>query len=405
MFPDNVGEMAEETTNEVQTHGSNTAVDHTTEPEQDQTTDTPFDGSNDDEVMESMIRNASNEDVDGASLDPIFNEHDDDEAVNGFVDDADEQFNMNPDFSDEELEDENKTEETPDTKESEQDDRASDTDNGEAKRLDSVRIRIQPENEVEAQALSMRKRNPDLTLEECLERAKENLGVAGTDNHSEDDLEGERPDGKDVYQELLDEIQQLEEDEVKAAEDLDFAESAKIGQKIRKLSVEANTLRIRQEQERQQKEQEEQSLAEKDFYQREEQSKENAVTLYPDVTNPESLLVKTMVQIDNALKEADDDLHYSPDKHLKIAQMAARKLSIPPATAKVSEEKVARQRKVASVAPAGGSMRTTPKNQEDVVGRALDTIDKASLVCCPAGESFEISIYPQTREFYRSYTC
>lgn len=375
--------MAEKPTSEVETHESDTTVDDSTAPTQDQAAETFFDGSNDEEVMEAMIQNAEKEGVDGGSLEPSFNVHDDDETVHGFEDDADDQFNMNPDFSDEELQDQNKAEETPkdDTGTDEQVDpnkegERPDPENGDDKKLDSVRIRVKPENEVEAEALSMRKRNPDLTLEECLERAKEKFGVAKENNEQEATPEGERPDrDNDPYQELLDKIEQLEKDEVKAAEDLEFAESARIGQQIRKLTIEANALKAQQDNERQQQELEEQSLAKKDFQQREEQSKQNAVTLYPDVTNPDSLLVKTMVEIDNALKEADDDLHYSPDKHLKIAQMAARKLSIPPATVKVPEGQVARQRKGATVAPASGSLKTTPTNQEDAFGNALNSID------------------------------
>lgn len=76
--------------------------------------------------------------------------------------------------------------------------------------------------------------------------------------------------------------------------------------------------------------------AKKQFYAAEEASKAKAVKFYPDVTNAKSKLVARMVEINEQLKEADDDLYYSPDKHFKIAQMAALELGIQPVTEKAT---------------------------------------------------------------------
>ena len=61
-----------------------------------------------------------------------------------------------------------------------------------------------------------------------------------------------------------------------------------------------------------------------------EQSGQQVRDLYPEATNADSALYKRMEEIDADLEANDDPLFLSPDKPLRIAQMAARELNIAP---------------------------------------------------------------------------
>ncbi len=106
------------------------------------------------------------------------------------------------------------------------------------------------------------------------------------------------------------------------AKDLDFEKAAELDEQIEAVKDHIGSLKQAEATTRQDQESR--------WNQTLETSKTKAVELYPDVTNPESELVKKMVELDATLKESGNDLFYAPDKPLKLAQMAANELGIAP---------------------------------------------------------------------------
>ena len=365
--------MAEEPNREVETPASDTEA----------TTDAiDFDGMDHTEITKHLAESISAEDGDGGGIPaPDFSDPDDDTAERFGDDDVD------PEDSFAEKLEKAKAEQDPDQAEEEQPESDDDADDDERERPDtdddkdddadqpeslkSVRVRLQPKDDHEAKALELKKRNPDMSLAECLERTKPPEAA------SEEGEEGDQQPKDELteqYDAVQSEIEELEKKQLDLTEEMEFTEAAKVAKEIRALDKKLSTLHVQREQKRLSTEKEEQSLAEKEYDAAEEASKAKAMEFYPDVTNAKSKLVARMVEINEQLKEADDDLYYSPDKHLKVAQMAARDLSIAPKT-KTEPAKAQKRPKPAPVSPAGGSMRTTTTNQSTQLEKGLATID------------------------------
>ncbi|MBE2178868.1 MAG: hypothetical protein IAE97_00145, partial [Chthoniobacterales bacterium] len=246
------------------------------------------------------------------------------------------------------------------------------------------RFRVQAADQVEARALELRKRNRDLSLEECLTRAKAELGV--TDPPSDPNA----PAMPKTLEEARTALSTLRQERKKAfGEDMDFAKAAELDDQIEALRDHMDVLRDREtsEAERQRTE----------FLENVEASKSKAVELYADVAVAESALCKRMAEIDQTLQDNDDPLFFSPDKPLKLAQMAAAELGIAPKSRKpaASQPQAPAPKpeairhaapKPAPVVPASGNARTTSTTQpktgqlEAEIDRVEDVGDYKKLV-------------------------
>lgn len=230
------------------------------------------------------------------------------------------------------------------------------------------RIRIRrPEDEFEAKALDMYKANPELSLVECLDRVKK-LSESDDDGSSHDNLET----GGSELESVLSEIEELEKQELEASDEMDFRLQAEIRQKITKLSRKEFELRAKEQEVQATNEQKEQEAWESQV----NSAMGLAVKTYPDVTDADSTLSKEMVLIDAQLKELDDDLYYSPDKPMKLAQMAARKLGIAPNTTQSVPAKAPVKKVIpgSPVIPASGGHRTQQINATSRLDDVLSAI-------------------------------
>lgn len=217
-------------------------------------------------------------------------------------------------------------------------------------------LRLPPESDkVGRLALSIAKRNQDMTLEEAMERARTQLGIKPKD------APGTPPAPKSDLPETVDgvdsEIERLETLKAQKYTALEFEEVAKIERQMRKLD------RHRTDLERQAERQEVEQVAgyDRDFTASETQ----AAKLYDFADKPESPGGKRMAEIDADLQANNDPLFHSPDKPLRIAQMVAAELKIAPrrpgkpaapATAAAPANGTPAKKQVL---PGGGS-RTTP---------------------------------------------
>lgn len=245
------------------------------------------------------------------------------------------------------------------------------------------RFRVQAADPVEARALELRKRNRDLSLEECLTRAKAELGVS---TQQEDPDAPKLPQSLDEARTALNDLRARRKKAL--GEDMDFATAAQLDEEIETLRDHMEDLRDRETTEAQ--------SHRAAFIERVEASKTRAVELYADVAVADSALCQRMVQIDQDLQDNDDPLYFSPDKPLKLAQMAAADLGIAPKSTKAAPAPAAPAPKAealrhaapkpAPVVPASGNARTTSTTQpkagqlEAEIDRVNDVGDYKSLV-------------------------
>lgn len=218
-------------------------------------------------------------------------------------------------------------------------------------------LRLPPESDkVGRLALSILKRNQDLTLEEATTRAKGQLGIkTETPAPAADAPKSNLPttvEGVDTEQD------RLFAERKKAFTELRFEDVADIDQSMRKLD--RHRLQIEREAVTQQSQQA------KEYDTAFTRAEQRAGELYEFASNPDSAGAKRMLEIDAALKENDDPLYTSPDKPLRIAQMVAAELKIAPrkkgqaAPAKAAAPAPAAPAQKKQVLPGGGSSTIPP---------------------------------------------
>lgn len=215
-------------------------------------------------------------------------------------------------------------EETPAAPAAQGDDDGADDDGGEGpvtphsgKR---AHLRLADGDEVGRLAASYKKRNRDWTLEQCLNAAKDQLGVKP---------EATTPAAPAQASDLpatIAEVDAAEETLLAQKEQhltsLNFEAAHKVDVALRKLD------RHRSQLEKDAEKQESQRVTgyEKDF----NASHARATEIYPFVSDPNSPGGKRMLEIESSLEELKDPLFNSPDKPFKIAQMVAAELNIAP---------------------------------------------------------------------------
>ncbi len=216
---------------------------------------------------------------------------------------------------------------------------------GEVTPVKKDRARLRLTSEVDKLAAAYKIRNKDWSLEQALDAAKTKLGVKpATPAAPEPTAPVANPDLPQTVAAVDSAIEQLEAEMVQAGKDLDPGKQAELQVKIRRLdrhraNLEGQeTLRVA----------ERQAARETEYNTQFDASQARAVEFYPDAAKPESDFSKRMVEIEQTLKASNNELYFSPDKPLKIAQMVANERSIAP-------------RKPGSKAPAPATKPAAPK--------------------------------------------
>lgn len=227
------------------------------------------------------------------------------------------------------------------------------------------RYRVKPLDEQEAKALALKKRNPDLSLAECIARVS-----------PEQEYQTEVEEGEEAIVDtpnsdaLMTQIEELEAKELELAEEMDFVEATKTRQKIDKLNKEYQTtydMELREAEVADANERQEFENTVKD-------SQAKAVKFYPDTADKDSPLTKRMIEIDQDLQELDDDLYHDPDKSLKLAQMAAKELGIAPNSNRTAV-KTKGKSYTRPIVPAGGRQSTQQGSETSKLDKLLDNVD------------------------------
>jgi hypothetical protein len=223
----------------------------------------------------------------------------------------------------------------------------------------SPQFRLRPGNEIDTLTLQIQSRNPDLTLSECMERAKAKLAPAEEASAKES---GEKPASAESslpktvaeFEAREDELTRLK---LEARRDFDNDKEEKY--ELELIALRRNASKI------QANERAALQSAEAEFDAAFEASTAEAVELYKDAGVPNSAFANRMREIDQELKATGNDLYYDPAKTLKIAQMVGNEMAIAPrrkAPASTSPSPTAKASPPPPMAP--GSARTSTQPAE-----------------------------------------
>jgi hypothetical protein len=238
-----------------------------------------------------------------------------------------------------------------------------------------IRLRLPENDEVGRLASSFMTRNRDWTMEQAIAAAKDKLGIKPEPDQGEAQKGQPKSDGPQSVEEVDRLADKLEDDKEKAMADYRLEDVAKIDRQLRKLD------RQRADLQRQEAEaiQEAQAAYNEGFT----SSQRRAAELYDFASNPESPGGKRMLEIEATLEETGDDLYYSPDKPLKIAQMVAKELNIAPRRKGAQPAAAAKPAAAAAAAapgpkkgilPSGGSHTAPAQSQANGVAAEVAKI-------------------------------
>ena len=289
--------------------------------------------------------------------------------------DASEENGYGEELSGEEQESEQDT----DQEESEDDEAEAHGENDNEEEEDgnpikSDRFRIRAKDEVETEALSLRKRHPDWSLEECLTKAKSILGIetqAQTEQWQEDNSSEQRS-----VADIESEIASLRQQHREATVSLEFDEAADIFDRLEQLRDERGNMQVIESQRKAYLDQQQQETFERQFKDHEAK----AVRLYPDAAKADSQMTKRIIELNEQMIKLEDPLYYSPEKPFILAKRAAFQLGIP---MQDSSSQPVRNKSVQSkgrlIQPASGNARTTPNSSttaklDDRLGR-IDSLE------------------------------
>ena len=258
-----------------------------------------------------------------------------------------------------------------------------------------TRARPPADDRVGIRALELQTRNPDLTVEECVQRARAELGLDKTKPGKEADApEAEEPTG-DAEPETVEEadarLKDLRAQRRKAmTEDLDFAKAADLDDQIdalkdRRLDLVAKKATA-------------ESKAASEYDAQFDAAQSKAAGLYEFVGNADSAEAKRMLEIDAQLKASGDPLYSDPEKPLILAQMVAREYRIAPKASGKTSTKTGTTGKPVhaqpkNVAPIASGSSRTASTANNTAGQQL--LDRASRIKTPAEmEEFLANLRP-----------
>lgn len=224
-------------------------------------------------------------------------------------------------------------------------------------------LRLAETDTVGRLAASFMKRNRDLSMEDAVAKAKNQLGVK-PDTAKPAAETPEAPPASDLPATVsaVDEaIKLLRLERRKALSDVRMEDAADASDKIEDLQRRRSELERNGERE--------ESRAAQAYNATFAASETKAVDLYPDAAKTDSEFAKRMAEIDREFEELKDPLWRDPEKPLRIAQMVAREMSIAPrrkgtpaAPAKPAAAPAAQPavRPKVGMVPSGSSRTTAP---------------------------------------------
>lgn len=232
---------------------------------------------------------------------------------------------------------------------------------------ESGRFRIRAKDDLEIEALSLRKRHPEWSLKECLAKAEQLLGVPEAD-----DKPREQEEQGETVQSVTQAMADLKAKRKDAFAALEFETVAELDDQYESLRDKREELRVG---EARAKAVAEQTQAEQ-FEAQYAKSERITATYYPDATDPESKLTKRMIELDTQMRELGDPLYHSPEKPFLLAKAAARELGV--MMAKPDGKAIKPTTSKSPIQPASGNARTTaaPSNKIEAAISNASSLDE-----------------------------
>jgi hypothetical protein len=229
----------------------------------------------------------------------------------------------------------------------------------------SNRFRIRAKDDVEAEALALRKRHPDLSLKDCIAKAELILGVEVASEQAQEEVS--QGDTVESVNAKIEELRRLRKD---ATSEMEFDTVSDLTDQIDDLRDQREELKVLESQVQAEKN----AKAEQSFESDYAKSERLTVTYYPDTTNPESPMVKRMVELDRQMLEVGDPLYHSPDKPFLLAKAAARELGVIMTKPGAAPAKPSRSSK-SPMQPAPGNRGTTSTDSSKSLEAEIDALD------------------------------
>ena len=230
------------------------------------------------------------------------------------------------------------TEQSPEKTEVE-DGEEADEDTADWREAKRTRLNLESRDEVTRMAVVLMRRNRDMGVEEALEKARAKLGVspaASAAQPAAEDATKAPAAGPDPLVELESKLAAARAAHKAAMDEFDvdkahaaMGEVEKLVGQVAAVKTAAATAKAKPEAAKPAPATTAADEAEA-ARQANAAAQQKALELYPDVANGKSPLFLRMVEIDAQLKATDNPLYYDPGKYLRVAQMAANDLGIPP---------------------------------------------------------------------------
>lgn len=229
----------------------------------------------------------------------------------------------------------------------------------------SNRFRIRAKDDVEAEALALRKRHPDLSLKDCIAKAELILGVGVESEEAQEEVS--QGDTAESVNAQIEELRRLRKE---ATSEMEFDTVSDLTDQIDDLRDRREELKVWESQVRAESETRAQQSFETDYT----KSERLAVTYYPDTTNPDSAMVKRMVELDTRMRDLGDPLYHSPDKPFLLAKAAARDLGVIMTKPGNAPAKPSRS-STSPMQPASGNRSTTSTDSSRTLEAEIDALD------------------------------
>lgn len=211
------------------------------------------------------------------------------------------------------------SEEDDDSEDGDSDEEEDSGDEEESENPKFSRFRLRPSDQVEQEALSLKKRNPDMSLEDCVRKAKQKLGVkdeaAVADESGHEDGGDQGPD----LEAMQAEVDELWENYDKAQEELEEDKAKDYRKKAVEKQKELAIFQAKAEVERDYRKRQ----AQEEFNQKLEQSASRAVELYPWLDDAKDPANERFDEVLAIYQETENPILNTPDYALKIAHQVA----------------------------------------------------------------------------------
>lgn len=229
------------------------------------------------------------------------------------------------------------------------------------------RFRIRAKDDVEKEALSLRKRHPDWTLKDCLAKAEQILGVAGSEGSQE---HAESAGERETVASVTARIEELRAQMTAAQENLEFETAAQLFKESEQLRDRRDELRVTEAASKAQAAEQERQA----FFEEYAKHERIALAHYPSAADPNSPLSKRMAELEAQMLELDDPNYYSPRKPLLLARDAARDVGV--LMVRPSQNPPGKPSSSTSpFQPASGNRRTTAATTAASVEQAIDGLN------------------------------